>query len=125
MPKKLLIMLLNVDCSKPHRLGAPFFQAAAAAALDYEVSMVMTADAGLLMKKGYAERLRVKEGSPKTVYDFIKDAHRAGVKMYLCTPTLELHDLQPEDLIPECDDVMGGVAFIERVMDEDTRVLTY
>ena len=32
------------------------------------------------MKKGVAEKLAVKPGSPKSVYDFIKDAHGAGVK---------------------------------------------
>jgi predicted peroxiredoxin len=42
-----------------------------AAAMDYEVEVICTATAGRLMKKGVAEKLYVKEGSPKSVYDFI------------------------------------------------------
>jgi predicted peroxiredoxin len=30
-----------------------------------------------------------------------------------------------EDLIPECDRVVGGAALIEAVMETDARVLTY
>jgi len=42
--------------------------------MEYEVDVICTATAGRLMKKGVADKLHVKEGSPKTVYDFIKDA---------------------------------------------------
>jgi uncharacterized protein len=77
------------------------------------------------MKKGVAERLWVKEGSPKSVYDFIKDAHEAGVKFFCCSPNLDLFDMSKEDLIPECDGIIGGAYLIERVMEDDSEVLTY
>jgi hypothetical protein len=77
-------------------------------------------------KKGVAEKLYVKQGSPKSVYDFIKDAHEAGVKFYCCSPNLDLFDMKQEDLIPECSGVIGGAHLIEEVMEnDDVRVMTY
>jgi len=73
-----------------------------------------------------AEKLFVKEGSPKSVYDFIKDAHEAGVVFNCCSPNLDLFDMSEDDLIPECSGVVGGAYLIEQVMEDDeTRVLTY
>jgi predicted peroxiredoxin len=126
MADKLLIILVNTDPRNPEELGAPFFQASVAAAMEYDVSVLCTATAGQLMKKGVADKLTVKEGSDKTVYDFIKDAHEAGVKFLCCSPNLDLFDMTEDDLIPECEGIVGGAYLIEQVMeDEDLRTLTY
>jgi predicted peroxiredoxin len=126
MASKLVIIMVNTDPSNGEELGAPFFQASVAAAMDYEVEVICTATSGKLMKKGVAEKLVVKPGSPKTVYDFIKDAHEAGVKFYCCSPNLDLFDMTENDLIPECSGIVGGAKVIEAVMEEeDTKVLTY
>jgi uncharacterized protein len=125
MAKKLLIIMANTDPRNGEELGAPFFQASVAAAMDYEVEVVCTATAGRLLKKGVAENLVVKAGSPKTVYDFIKDAHAAGVKFYCCSPNLDLFDMKKEDMIPECAGIVGGAHLIEEVMETDCKVLTY
>jgi predicted peroxiredoxin len=125
MAEKLIIILVNTDPKNGEELGAPFFQATVAAAMDYEVDVVCTAPAGKLMKKGVAEKLVVKEGSPKNVYDFIKDAHEAGAKFYCCSPNLDLFDMTEEDLIPECQGIVGGAWVIEQVMEEDCKVLSY
>jgi predicted peroxiredoxin len=93
--------------------------------MDYEVDVICTATAGRLMKKGVAEKLHVKEGSPKSVYDFIKDAHEAGVKFYCCSPNLDLFEMKESDLIPECSGIVGGAHLIEEVMESDCKVLTY
>jgi len=126
MASKLLIIMVNTDPRNPEELGAPFFQATVAAAMDYEVEVVCTATSGQLLKKGVAEKIAIKPGSPKTVYDFIKDAHEAGVKFTCCSPNLDLFDMTTDDLIPECSGVVGGAAVMERVMEEDDlRVLTF
>ncbi len=125
MAKKLLIVMANTDPRNGEELGAPFFQASVAAAMDYEVEVVCTATSGRLMKKGEAEKLVVKPGSPKTVYDFIKDAHGAGVKFLCCSPNLDLFDMKEENLIPECSGIVGGAYLIEEVMESDCKVLTY
>ncbi|MDP2780265.1 DsrE/DsrF/DrsH-like family protein [Devosia sp.] len=123
---KLIIVMVNTDPRNGEELGAPFFQATVAAAMDYEVDVICTATAGQLMKKGVAERLVVKPGSPKTVYDFIKDAHEAGAKFYCCSPNLDLFDMTEDDLIPECEGIVGGAKVIEEIMEnDDAKVLTY
>lgn len=125
MAEKLIIVMANTDPRNGEELGAPIFQASVAAAMEFEVEVICTATAGVLLKKGVAEKLTVKEGSPKTVYDFIKDAHEAGVKFFTCSPNLDLFDMTEEDLIPECEGIVGGAYLIEQVMDDDTKVLTY
>ena len=125
MPDKLIIVMANTDPRNGEELGAPIFQASVGAAMDYEVEVICTATSGRLMKQGVAENLTVKEGSPKTVYDFIRDAHEAGVRFLCCSPNLDLFDMTEADLIPECDGIVGGAHLIEAVMEDDCRVLTY
>ena len=126
MARKLVIILVNTDPRNGEELGAPFFQASVAAAMDYEVEVVCTATAGRLMKRGVADALVVKPGSPKTVHDFIREAHEAGVKFLCCSPNLDLFDMTEADLIPECAGIVGGAYVIEEIMEnDDTRVLTY
>ncbi|HRY06984.1 MAG TPA: DsrE/DsrF/DrsH-like family protein [Hyphomicrobiaceae bacterium] len=126
MASKLVIVMANTDPRNGEELGAPIFQASVAAAMEYDVEVICTATSGALMKKGVAEKLYVKAGSPKSVYDFIKDAHEAGAKFYCCSPNLDLFDMTKDDLIPECAGIVGGAHLIETIMEDDeVRVLTY
>jgi predicted peroxiredoxin len=122
MANKLMIVMVNTDPTQPAELGAPFFQATVAAAMEYEVEVILTARAGELAIRGVAEKLHVQQGSPKTVYDFIKDAHEAGVKFKVCTPTLELWG---NELIPEIGETVGGAYVISQAMDDDVVTFTY
>jgi predicted peroxiredoxin len=119
---KLMIVMVNTDPRNGAELGAPFFQATVAAAMDYEVEVILTAGAGQLAVKGVAEKLFVKAGSPKNVYDFIKDAHEAGVHFKVCTPTL---DLWGDDLIPEIEETVGGAYVIQQAMEDNVVTFTY
>lgn len=124
--KKLIVILVNTDPRNGEELGAPFYHAAVAAALDYDVDVICTATAGRLMRKGVAEELVVKPGSPKTVYDFIKDAHDAGVRFLCCSANLELFDMTKADLIPECSGIVGAATFMSEIMEDDhVKVITY
>lgn len=123
--RRLLIVLANTDPRNAEELGAPFYYAAVAAAMDFEVDVLCTATAGKLMFKGVADQLRIKPGDAKTVYDWIKDAHGHGAKLWACPANLELFDKSEADLIPECAGVMGAAAMIQDVMDGDCRVLTF
>lgn len=122
MANKLMIVMVNTDPKNSAELGAPFFQATVAAAMEYEVEVILTAGAGELAKRGVAEKLHVKEGASKSVYDFIQEAHQAGVKFKVCTPTLELWG---EDLIPEIEETVGGSYIIQQAMDDNTVTFTY
>ena len=123
--RRLLILLVNTDPRNPEELGAPFYYAAVAAAMDHHVDVVCTATAGKLMLKGVAEAIAVKPGDPKTVYDWIKEAHDQGAKFWACPANLELFDKTEADLIPECSGVMGAAAMIQDIMDGEGRVLTF
>lgn len=122
MADKLMIVMVNTDPKNASELGAPFFQATVAAAMEFEVEVILTARAGELAIKGVAENLHVQAGSDKSVYDFIKDAAEAGVHFKVCTPTLELWG---KDLIPEIEETVGGAYVITQAMDDDTVTFTY
>ena len=122
MVDKLLIVMLNTDPANPTELGAPFFQATVAAAMEYQVEIVLTGRAGELAKRGVAESIRIQDQIAKTVYDYIHDAHQAGVKFKVCTPTTELWG---DDLIPEIDETVGAAYLISEAMDDSTVTFTY
>jgi len=96
-----------------------------AAAMDYEVDVLCTATAGRLMLEGVARSLILKPGEPKTVHDWIKEAHDHGARFWACPANLELFDKSETDLIPECKGLMGAAAMIQDIMDGDCRVLTF
>ena len=123
--RRLLIVLLNTDPRNVEELAAPFYYAAVAAAMDHEVDVLCTAAAGKLMFKGVAEKLHVKSGDPKTVYDWIKEAHDQGARFWACPANLELFGKADADLIAECAGMMGAAAMIQSVMDGECRVLTF
>jgi predicted peroxiredoxin len=123
--RRLLIVLVNTDPRNVEELGAPFYYAAVAAAMDYEVDVLCTAIAGKLMHKGVAEKLCVKPGDPKTVYDWIKDAHDHGARFWACPANLDLFDKAESDLIPECNGLMGAASMIQDIMDDQCKVMTF
>lgn len=123
--ERLLIVLVNTDPRNPEELGAPFYHAAVAAALGYEVDVVCTATAGRLLRQGVAAALEVKAGSGHSVHDFIRDAHRHGARFWACPANLALFDMTTDDLIPECAGLMSTAQMITSIMDGASRVLTY
>jgi len=125
MTRKLLIVLVNTDPRNPEELGAPFYHATVAAALDYEVDVICAATAGKLMRKGVPENIQLKAGNDKTVYDWIRDARKQGARFWACPANLELFDMTEVDLIPECNGLMGAAAMLQKIMSDDYKVLTY
>ncbi|WP_198264515.1 DsrE family protein [sulfur-oxidizing endosymbiont of Gigantopelta aegis] len=122
MADKLLIIMVNTDPNNGTELGAPFFQATVAAAMEYEVEVILTGRSGELAVRGVAEKLFIKPDSKQTVYDYIREAYEAGVKFKVCTPTL---DLWGDDLIPEVSETIGGAYVISEAMDDNTVTFTY
>ena len=107
----------------PQRCATPFYMANIAAAMDNEAEMIFQIDGVLLMKKGVADNLFAKEGG-KSILEFIRDAKDADVVMHVCSAALQLHDLTEDDLIEECDGVVGA-AYMTDVGLESDLVLTY
>jgi predicted peroxiredoxin len=77
------------------------------------------------MRKGVAEAIRIKPGHAKTVYDWIRDAHGNGARLWACPANLDLFDMTESDLIPECKGLMGAATMLQNIMSDDIRVLTY
>lgn len=123
--RRLVVVLLNTDPRNPEELAAPFYYAAVAAAMDYEVDLLCTATAGKLMFKGVAEALHVKSGDLRSVHDWIKEAREQGVRLWACPANLDLFDKDKSDLIAECTGMMGVAALMQTIMDGECRVLTF
>ncbi len=122
MANKLLIVMVNTDLRNPSELGSPFFQATVAAAMEYEVEVVLTGRAGELAVQGVAEKIPVPNDSSKSIYNIIKEAHQAGVRFKICAPVLEDWG---DDMIPEIEETVGGAYIISEAMDDDTVTFTY
>ena len=117
MTQKVLIMVTFGE-NFPDRLEPPLHLATLASTLDTEVTMVYTMSGGLLLKKGNAERITPSFGK-KSYLDAVREVKEFGVKVYVCSPTLERYGLKKEDFIDEVDDVVGGMFFVTEAMDSD------
>ncbi len=122
MADKLLIIMLNSDPRNAEELTAPFFQATVAASMEYQVEIVFTGRAGELARKGVAEGIHPQHSGDRSVHDFIRDAHEAGVHFKVCAPAVELWG---NDLIPEIDETVGGAYVISEAMSDGTVTFTY
>ena len=107
----------------PQRCATPFYMANIAAAMDNEAELIFQIDGVLLMKKGVADELYAKEGGKKVI-DFIREAKEADVEMRVCSAALQLHDMTEDDLIDECDGVVGAAYMVDVGMEADM-VLSY
>ena len=122
MADKLLIVMVNTDPANPSELSAPFSQATVAAAMGYEVEIVLSGRAEELARSGVAANLYPHEGNPRSLYELIKDAVEAGVRLKVCSPTLELWG---DKLIPEITETVGSAYIISEAMDDNTVTFTY
>lgn len=104
----------------PERSATPIYLATTAAAMDVEVGIYFTVNGPTLLKRGVAEELIVPkhDGHGAPLRRFIDQALDMGVKFYVCQPSLDLHGLQKEDLIPEVA-MIGGAAFNDMALEAD------
>lgn len=106
----------------PERTATPFFLAAAAAAMDMEVAIYFTMMGPTALKKGIPEALHIKSnGRGQVLKHFVDQALDLGVKLYVCQPSLDLHDLVQDDLIDGVE-MIGGAAFNEMAIEADAVV---
>lgn len=121
---KRYLYILTTGPEVAYRAASPFFLATTAALMDHEVAMVFTIRATALLKKGVAESLTVKEGGDGARLQFFVDqAREAGVKFFVCAPSLDLNDCTLDDLIAT-EGVVGGTAVNEMALDSDV-VITF
>ncbi|MBD3618347.1 MAG: DsrE family protein [Chromatiales bacterium] len=125
MAEKLIIMLLNVNPERPGTLGAPFFQATVAAAMDLEVEIYFAGPSAKFLVKGFADALYPGTAGEKSLYSFMQDAHEAGAKFYVCAGAMDENELNEDNAIPELDGPRGGAAFISEAAEDGVLTLTY
>jgi predicted peroxiredoxin len=123
MADKLIIVMANTNPHKAAEMVPPFSQAIVAAAMEFEVEMIFTAAAGEIVRRGAAQSVKLSATSDRTVYDMIREARDAGVKLKVCTTALEYSG--GGELIPEVDETVGGAYLISEAMDDGTVVFTY
>ena len=121
---KRILYVQTSGTESPERSATVFFLAASAAAMDIQVGIYFTQFGPTLLEKGTAEQLRIKKGSlGATLRHFVDQALELGVKLYVCQPSLDLNDLQKDDLIPEVE-MIGGAAFNGMALESD-RVICF
>ncbi|TRO53489.1 peroxiredoxin family protein, partial [Candidatus Bathyarchaeota archaeon] len=72
----------------------------------------MTRVATWMMKR------RIKESNMPTIESLIDMAKRVGVKFHACSPTMKLSGIKKEDLIPQCDDIIGAATFLDMAAED-------
>jgi uncharacterized protein len=119
------ILLWAAEPDAPHRLVAPFFHAAAAAAMELQVEIYFSARSVLLLKPGVADNLRASVYHAKTVLDAMREAVAHGAVCLACTDALHANGLSRDRLIAECSGHGGAVQFMGRVVDPAWRTLVF
>jgi len=140
MPKKEKKKLaIIVHSGTLDRLYSVFILGSTAAAMDIETHLYFTFwGLNMLVKGGlekaglpatykhFEERLKKKLGEMKypTLYELLKRMKASGsLKIYACSPTMEMFGIKKEDLIPEVDEIAGAAAFLEIASDADITLL--
>ncbi|MEK6681382.1 MAG: DsrE/DsrF/DrsH-like family protein [Nitrospirota bacterium] len=122
--KKKLLIIQTSGTGTPERTAAPFYIATSASTMDMDVTIVFTINGSTIVKKGAAEKVFIKPGSNQSLKVFLDQAVENGVKLIVCYPSLELHDIKKEEIIPEVSEIIGGAALVDMAFEAD-RVLTF
>ncbi len=118
-----VIYVVTHGVDYPERCATPFFLAAAAAAMDAEVSIYFTMRGPELLKKEVGDQIGPKGEQGERLSYFIEQALDCGVELLICQPSLDLNDLTLDDLI-EPVRMIGGAAFNDMAMRADA-VITF
>lgn len=102
----------------PGRSATPFFLAAAAAAMEFEVMIYFTMYGPTLLRKDVVDKIGPKGDQGEPLRHFIEQATGLGVRLLVCQPSLALNDLSLDDLIDGVE-VIGGAAFNDLAVTAD------
>jgi len=69
-------------------------------------------------------RERLKQMKYPTPYELLQRMKTSGLlKIYACTPTMEMFAIKREDLIPEVDELAGAATFLAVAADAEVTLL--
>ena len=140
MPKKEKKKLaIIVHSGTLDRLYCAFILGSTATALDIETHLYFTFWGLSMLAKGGLEKAglpatykhmegqlkrKLEEMKYPTLHELLKRMKASGLlKIYACSPTMEMFGVKKEDLIPEVDEIAGAAAFLEVASDADTTLL--
>lgn len=125
MKRHLVIICWGATPARPELCATPFFHAVAAAAMDIDVEIYFTSASVQLLKKGVADGLATGPRHAATVYSFMQDAARLGVRFYACSQALAEYGLEKGELISETSGVAGAATYVARTLDDDWVSIVY
>jgi len=118
------------------RLYPVFILASAAAAMDMETHIYFTFWGLQMLFKGAMEKAglpatyrhleeplkkKLDEMGYPTPYEMLKRLKATGLlKIYACSPTMEMFGIKKEDLIPEVDQIAGAATFLDLASKAET-----
>jgi len=140
MPKKEKKKLaIIVHSGTLDRLYCAFILGSTATAMDMEAHLYFTFWGLNMLVKGAMEKaglpatykhmegqLKKKLGEMRypTPYELLKRMKESGLlKIYACSPTMEMFGVKKEDLIPEVDAIAGAAAFLDVASTADITLL--
>ncbi len=106
--KILYVQTHGVD--DPGRSATPFFLAASAAAMEFEVMIYFTMYGPTLLRRDVIDKIGPKGERGQPLRYFIEQATGLGVRLLVCQPSLDLNDLRLDELIDGVE-MIGGAAF--------------
>jgi len=138
MPEKKKLAII-VHSGTLDRLYCAFILGSTATALDMETHLYFTFWGLNVLVKGGLEKAglpatykhmeekmkkKLQEMKYPTLYEMLKRMKASGLlKIYACSPTMEMFDVKKEDLIPEVDKIAGAAAFLDLASDADITLL--
>ena len=122
--RRLVIVVWSAGPDRPVQAAAPFVYALAARALELDVEMHFTSTAVCWMLAGVADQAYTDAARTKTVGDFVREAHAAGVHLLACSMALAEHR-RGETLIAECEGMAGAATVMAAAIEADTRTLVF
>ena len=114
--KVLYVQTHGVD--DPGRCATPFFLAASAAAMEFEVMIYFTMYGPTLLRKDVIDKIGPKGERGQSLRYFIEQATGLGVRLLVCQPSLDLNDLTLNELIDGVQ-MIGGAAFNDLALTAD------
>lgn len=139
MPEKKKKLAIIVHSGTLDKLYCAFILGSTATSMDIEAHLYFTFWGLTMLKKGALEKARLPatykhmeeqlkkklgEMNYPTPYDLLKRMKASGLlKIYACSPTMEMFGVKKEDLIPEVDQIAGAAAFLDLAADADTTLL--
>jgi predicted peroxiredoxin len=117
------VIVMTSGPNTPERCATPFYMATLAAGQDFDVTVYCTGMGTLLLKKGVAEDTFPMGPEGQSVMGFIQMATQAGVKLGACQPSMEMHRMSADDLIPAAKLVSAAAGF--EVVAEADKLISF